>query len=136
MRVCYPRFSMRTLLLATALVAAATPMLITLVKSRLSKDGAVIFGDSSEPSDNETRLSLRKLGYMLPSESVGVYQENSLTMSIQRRKFRFSEGSSVTTSTNDVACRMDKIPSRCQLLLPSGPNFDGSNSRKFSFVRP
>ena len=75
MRVCYPRFSIRTLLLATAFVAVATPLLIVVVKSRLNKDGVVIFGDSPHPSENEIRAAMRKQGYILPSESVGVYQE-------------------------------------------------------------
>lgn len=75
MRVCYPRFSIRALLLATALIAVATPILITLVKSKLNKEGVVIFGDSPHPSENEIRAAMRKHGYILPLESVGVYQE-------------------------------------------------------------
>lgn len=70
-----PQFSIRTLLLTTTLVAVATPVLITVIKSRLNQDGFVILGDSSKPSDNETRVAMRKLGYKLPSESVNVFQE-------------------------------------------------------------
>ncbi len=75
MRFGYPRFSIRTLLLATAFVAAGTPLLIVVVKSRSTQDGIVIFGDSPHPSENEIRAAIRNQGYVLPSESVGVFQE-------------------------------------------------------------
>ena len=75
MRLGYPRFSLRTLLIATALCGAAIPTLVAEYRSRLNDEGFVVFGDASKPSDKETRAAFRDNGYALPSEPSRFYHE-------------------------------------------------------------
>ncbi len=75
LRRLIPRFTIRTLLIATALVAFTTPFLVAQLRRAWNNGGDVIVsGDTSPPDDGQIRAALEQNGAALPS-SLPVYME-------------------------------------------------------------